>query len=157
MNPSRSKFCEGSDVHADDPLPIHLRRYTMWSSKDPAGWNVGIIGGEFGEASVSAGGIFHTAILMVCMLPPIEPNRLYYTVVCVRNKSYCRFTATLTRDKFEAKTLSGGKFWLKIFPFYWNDWYALWSDDVLRDCLIVHLLVPYHHHNFQLVLDSGSM
>ncbi len=45
MNPSRSKFCEGPAVCADDPLPIHLRRYTMRSSEDPTGWNVGIVDG----------------------------------------------------------------------------------------------------------------
>ena len=65
MNPSRSNFCEGSDVRADDPLPFHLRRYTMRSSEDPTGWNVGIIDGGIGEESASVGGVFHTEILGV--------------------------------------------------------------------------------------------
>ncbi len=63
MNPSRSRFCEGPDVCADDPLPIHLRRYTMRSSEDPTGWNVGIVDGGIGEASALVGGVFHTGIL----------------------------------------------------------------------------------------------
>ena len=63
MNPSQSKNCEGSEVCADDPLPIHLRRYAVQSSEDPTGWNVGIVDGGIGEASVSVGGVFHTEIL----------------------------------------------------------------------------------------------
>ncbi len=57
----------------DDLLPLHLRRYTMQSFEDPAGWNMGIVDGRIGKVSVSAGGIFHTEILMVCMLPLFEP------------------------------------------------------------------------------------
>ncbi len=76
MNPSQSNFYEGPDVYADDPLPIHLRCYAMQSSKDPAGWNVGIVDDGIGKASVSARGIFHTEILMVHMLPLFEPNPL---------------------------------------------------------------------------------
>ncbi len=34
----------------------------MQSSKDPAGWNVGIVDGGIGEASASVGGVFHTEI-----------------------------------------------------------------------------------------------
>ena len=70
----------------------------MQSSKDPAGWNVGIVDGRIGEASVSARGIFHTEILMVHVLPPLEPNLLYYAVVCVRNKSYCQKTWYFDKD-----------------------------------------------------------
>ncbi len=68
MKLSRSKFCEGPDVRADDPLPIHLRHYTMLSSEDPTGWNVGIADGGIGKASASVGGIFHLKILgvLVC-------------------------------------------------------------------------------------------
>ena len=95
MNLSRSKFCEGPAVCADDPLPIHLRRYAMQSFEDPTGWNVGIVDGRIGKASVSVGGIFHTEILMVHVLPPLEPNPLYHAVVCVRNKSYYRFSSCL--------------------------------------------------------------
>ncbi len=95
MNPSRSRFCEGPDARDDDPLPIHLRRYVMQSSKDSAGWNVGILDGGIGEASVLAGGVFHTEIPMVRVLPPFEPNRLYHAVICVRNKSYCLKSKTL--------------------------------------------------------------
>ncbi len=65
MKLSRSKFCEGPDVRADDPLPIHLRRYTMQSSEDPTGWSVGIVDGGIGKASASVGGVFHTEILDV--------------------------------------------------------------------------------------------
>ncbi len=78
MNPFQSRICEGPHVRADDPLPIHLRRYAMGSSKDPTGWNVGIVDGSIiGKASVLAGGIFHTEILVVRVLPPLEPNHLY--------------------------------------------------------------------------------
>ncbi len=59
----------------------------MQSFEDPTGWNVGIVDGGIGEASVSAGGIFHTEILMVHVLPPLKPNLLYHAVVYVRNKS----------------------------------------------------------------------
>ncbi len=35
----------------------------MQSSKDPTGWNVGIIDGGIGKASASVRGVFHTEIL----------------------------------------------------------------------------------------------
>ncbi len=42
-----------------------------------------------------AGGIFHAEILMVHVLPLLEPNLLYYAVFCLRKKSYCRFSLCL--------------------------------------------------------------
>ncbi len=63
MNPSQSKFCEGPDVHADNPLPIYLRGYTMQSSEDLTGWNMGIVDDGIGQARASVGSVFHTEIL----------------------------------------------------------------------------------------------
>ncbi len=40
-NLSRSRICEGPEVSADEPLPIHLRRYVMQSFKDPIDCNKG--------------------------------------------------------------------------------------------------------------------
>ncbi len=45
----------------------------MQFSKDPTGWNVGIVDGGIGKASVLVGGVFHTEILMVRMLPLFKP------------------------------------------------------------------------------------
>ncbi len=40
-NLSRSRICEGPEVSADEPLPIHLRRYVMKPLKDPFDCNEG--------------------------------------------------------------------------------------------------------------------
>ncbi len=97
MNPSQSKFCEGPGVLPDDPRPFHLRCYAMQSSEDPAGWNVGIVDDGVGEASASVGGVFRTEILRVRVLPLLEPNLLYHAVVCICNKSHCRFSLCLRK------------------------------------------------------------
>ncbi len=48
----------------------------MQSSKDPAGWKVGIVDGVIGKSSALVGGVFHTEILGVLCASTVQAKSI---------------------------------------------------------------------------------